>query len=72
MTKEENRKLADILRQDILALRKKGYTYQIFFTAINYSASQFYNFMSHGYSMKDEKLLMLKQCVELITEGSKA
>ena len=37
MTKEENRKLADEIRTIIKQLRAKGYTYKIFYTAINYS-----------------------------------
>ncbi len=68
MTKEDNKMLADILRQEIIALRKKGYTYRIFFSVINYNASQFYNFMNHGYRMSDEKLMLLKQYIECIEE----
>ncbi len=68
MTKEENKKLSDILRKEIKDLRKKGYTYRYFFSVVNYSASQFYNFMSHGYKMNDENLILLKQYVEFITE----
>lgn len=72
MTKEDNKMLADILRREIIGLRKKGYTYRFFFRVVNYSPSQFYNFMSHGYRMSDEKLMLLKQCVESITESIKA
>ena len=68
MTREENKRLADILRHKIIALRKKGYTYRFFFSVINYNASQFYNFMNHGYKMTDEKLVLLKQYIEFIEE----
>lgn len=68
MTKEENKKLADIIRREIIALRKKGYTYRFFFRVVNYSPLQFYNFMSHGYRMSDDKLLLLKQYIECIAQ----
>ena len=39
MTKEENRILAEKIRTIIRQLRKEGYTYKIFYTAINYNAT---------------------------------
>ena len=66
MTKQENIILADEIRTIIRKLRKKGYTYRFFFTVINYKAVDFYNFMSHGYRMKDENLIALKRCIDEI------
>ena len=37
MTKEENYALADEIRTIIRRLRLEGYTYKVFYTAINYS-----------------------------------
>ena len=61
MTKEENLLLAENLREKIYELRKKGYTFKIFGSVVDYSSSQFYNFMSKNYRMSDEKLLLLDE-----------
>ena len=37
MTKDENRLLAEKVREEIKALRKKGFTYKVFYTAIEYT-----------------------------------
>ena len=60
MTKEENILLAENIRKKIYELRKKGYTFKIFGSVVNYSSSQFYNFMNKEYRMKDEDLIRLK------------
>ncbi len=39
MTKDENRHLANEIRQIVKQLRSEGYTYKIFYTAINYSST---------------------------------
>ena len=59
MTREENMILAKQIRQEIKALRTKGYTYKIFCTVVNYSSTDFYNFM-RGYHMADDNILALK------------
>lgn len=69
MTKEDNLILADEIRTIIRQLRKKGYTYRVFFTAINYKPVDFYNFMSHGYKMKDDNLMILKGCIQSILDN---
>ena len=69
MTKEDNLILADEIRTIIRQLRKKGYTYRVFFTAINYKPVDFYNFMSHGYKMKDDNLMILKCCIQSILDN---
>ena len=63
MTKDENKLLANEIRKVIQQLRRHGYTYKIFYTAINYSPTNWYNFM-RGYSMSDENLLLLKELIK--------
>lgn len=63
MTKEENRKLAEEIRTIIKQLRAKGYTYKIFYTVVNYSPTNWYNFM-RNYNMSDDDLLALKKFIE--------
>ena len=64
MTKAENITLADKLRREIYKLRKKGYTFRFFYSAINCSSTTFYNFMRGYNNIKDNELLLLQQCVE--------
>lgn len=63
MTKEENKRLADEIRTIIKHLRSKGYTYKIFYTAINYSPTNWYNFM-RNYNMSDQDLLTLQKLIK--------
>lgn len=59
MERTDNMKLAKQIRQEIKTLRIKGYTYKIFSSVVNYSSTDFYNFM-RGYHMSDDNLLALK------------
>ncbi len=63
MTKDENKKLADEIRTIIRQLRSNGYTYKIFYNAVNYSPTNWYNFM-RNYNMSDDDLLTLKELIE--------
>ena len=63
MTKEENITLAENLRREIYKLRKKGYTFRFFYSAINCSSTTFYNFMRGYNNIRNEKLLLLRNCV---------
>ena len=67
MTREENMILAKQIRQEIKVLRTKGYTYKIFCTVVNYSSTDFYNFM-RGYHMSDDNLLLLAEYIENVFE----
>ena len=63
MTKEENLELAENLRREIYKLREKGYTFRFFYSAINCSSTTFYNFMRGYNNIRNEKLLLLQNCV---------
>ena len=63
MTKEENLELAENLRREIYKLREKGYTFRFFYNAVNCSSTTFYNFMRGYNNIRDEKLLLLQNCI---------
>ena len=63
MTRQENMILAKKIRQEIKWQRTKGYTYKIFWDVVNYSSTDFYNFM-RGYHMSDDNLLLLAEYIE--------
>ena len=67
MNKNENKQLAAKIRVKIKQLRENGYTYKFFFTAVNYSSMDWYNFM-RGYGMTDSNLLILRKLLKTINQ----